>query len=101
MAGQIVRQRMAAQVAVAPEHLAAGQTVIRLDVGVREQVRFQIGALVEAAIAHGALVRRLLHVQNLMDGQRTRLAETLAALEALERFLLGVNVSAKCCVVAW
>lgn len=52
----------------------------------------QIRALIEGAIAHGTLVRRLLHVQNLVHGQGARLAKAFAALGALEGLLLGVNV---------
>jgi hypothetical protein len=37
---------------------------------VRQHVGLEVGALVEAAGADGALVRRLLQVQNAVDGQR-------------------------------
>jgi hypothetical protein len=57
-------------------------------VGVREQVRLEVGALVETATAHRTLVWGLLHVQDLVHGQRPRLAEPLATLTALERLLL-------------
>lgn len=53
----------------------------------------QVGPLVETATAHGTLVRRLLHVQNLVHGQGARLAEALAALGALEWLLFRVDVS--------
>lgn len=56
-------------------------------------MRFQIGALVEAAIAHLALVRRLLQVERFVDGQCARLAEAFAAFGALEWFFLRMNVS--------
>jgi hypothetical protein len=59
---------------------------------VREQVRLEVAALVEAALAHRALVWRLLQVQYLVHGQRARLTESLAAFRALERLLLGMNV---------
>lgn len=88
-----MRQRMTAQIAVAPEHLVAHGTLERLVIGVREDVRFQIRSLVEAAIANVALVRRLLHVQDFVHGQRARLAESLSAVGAFERFLLGVDVA--------
>lgn len=61
-------------------------------VRVSEQVRLQVAALVEAALAHRALVRRLLQVQYLVHGQRARLTESFAAFRALERLLLGMNV---------
>jgi len=54
-----VRESVATQVAVAPEHFGAGMALVGLVVGVGEQVRFQIAALVEAATADRALVRRL------------------------------------------
>jgi hypothetical protein len=55
---------------------------------VREQVRLQVGALVEAAAAHRTLVWGLLHVEDLVHGQCPRLAEAFPTLAALERFLL-------------
>lgn len=91
---QVVREAVPAEVAVAAEHFAAGGTVVRFDVGVRQQVRLQVGPLVEAAAAHRTLVRRLLQVQDLVHGQRARLAKPFAALQTLERFLLGVYVPA-------
>lgn len=53
----------------------------------------QVRPLVEAPAANGALVGRLFHVQDLVDGQCPGLAETLAAFETLEWLLLGVDVS--------
>jgi hypothetical protein len=55
----------------------------------------EVGALVEAAGADRALVRRFLQVQNAVDGQRPRLAETLAAVGAFERLLFRVDVTIK------
>jgi hypothetical protein len=55
------------QVAVASKDLSAG-TVIRFDVGVGEEMGFEIRSLVEAARAHGTLVGALLHVQDLVYG---------------------------------
>jgi hypothetical protein len=60
---------------------------------VGQQVRLQIRPLVEAPAADGALVRGLLHVEDLVHRQGPRLAEALAALRALEWFLLGVDVA--------
>lgn len=51
-------------------------------------MRFEVAALVEAALAHRTLVRRLFQVQYLVDGQGARLAKPFAAFRALERFLL-------------
>lgn len=53
----------------------------------------QVGALIEATLADGALVWRLLQMGDLVHGERARLAETLAAVAALERLLLGVYVT--------
>lgn len=89
-----MRQAVTSQVAVPPEDFPAGGAVVRLDVSVGEQVGLQIGTLVEGAIAHGALVWRLLHVQDLVDSQSAGLTESLAALRALEGLLLGVDISA-------
>lgn len=68
--------------------------MVRLDVGVREQMGLQVRALVEAPVADRALVGRLLEVEDLVDGERARLAESLPALGALERLLLRVDVPA-------
>jgi len=56
------------------------------------QVTLQVGPLVEAPLADGALVRTLLQMGDLVDGQGAGLAETLAAIAALEGLVLGVNV---------
>jgi len=63
-----VRERVPAQIAVAPEHLVARVTLVRLVVGVREQMRLEVATLVKAALAHRTLVRRLLQVQYLVHG---------------------------------
>lgn len=89
-----MREAVPPEVTIPSEYLAAGDAVVRLDVGVREQVRFEIRALVEAAAAHRTLVGRLLHVQDLVHGQRSRLAESFSAFQTFERFLLRVDVSA-------
>jgi hypothetical protein len=91
-AAQVVREAVSSQVAVAPKDLAAA-AVIWLDVGVREEVSLQVRALVEAPAANRTLVRRLLHVQDLVHGQRARLAEALAALDAFKWFLFGMDIS--------
>jgi hypothetical protein len=86
---------VSAEIAVAPEDFLAGRALVRFEVGVRQHVGLEIGALVEAASANWALVRRLFQVQNAMDGQRPRLAETFAAIGAFERLLLRVDVTVK------
>lgn len=68
--------------------------MVRFDVGVGQQMRLKIRSLVEAPAAHGTLVGRFLHMQDLVNGQRPRLAESLSAFQAFEGFLLGVDVSA-------
>ena len=88
-----MRHDVAAEVAVAPEHLLARRALVRLQVRVGEEMRLEVGSLVEAAGTDWALVRRLLQVQNAVDGQRPRLAETFAAIGAFERLLLRVNVT--------
>lgn len=58
---------MSPQIAVPSEDLSAGCAMIWFDVRVGEQVRLQVGPLIEAPIADGTLVRRLFHVQDLVD----------------------------------
>lgn len=84
---------VSAQIAVPPEYFATGVAFIRLVVGVSEQMRFQIAALVEAAVAHLALVRRLVQMHLFVHGQSARLAEPFATVQALERFIFRVNES--------
>lgn len=67
--------------------------MIRLDVGVGQEVSLEVGALVEAARAHWALMGGLLHVENFMDCQGARLAESLSALAAFKWFLFRMNIS--------
>lgn len=58
---------MSPEIAVAPEHFAAG-AVIWLDVGVGEQMSLEIGTLIKATGTDGTFVGRLLHVQDLVYG---------------------------------
>ena len=81
------------EITVASEDLGALVALVGLMVSVGEEVGLEVGALVEAALAHRALVWRLLHVEDLVNGQGPRLAEPLPALHALERFFLRMNVS--------
>lgn len=66
--------------------------MIWLDVRVREEMSLQVAPLIETPGADGTLVRRLLHVQDLVDRQGPALTKSLAALGALERLLLAVDV---------
>ena len=84
----VVREHVPAEVAVAAELLAAIGAVVRLDVGVGEEVGLQIGPLVEGPAAGGTLVWRVVHVEDAVDGEGARLAEALAAFSALEGLLL-------------
>ena len=84
---------MPAQITVAPEHLLALIALVWLVICVREEMRLEVGSLVKAPLTHGAFVRRLLHMQDLMNSQGSRLAETLATLGTFKRFLFGMNVS--------
>lgn len=52
----------------------------------------EVAALIEAARADRTLVRGLLHVQDLVNGQGAALAKTLAAFVAFEGLLLTVDV---------
>lgn len=88
-------EAMPPQITVSAKHFAALRTVVRFDVRVGQQVRFQVGSLVERPTANGTFVRRLLHVQDLMDGQSARLTKTFATLGALERFFLAVYIPEK------
>lgn len=83
---------MSTQIAVPPEHLVARVTLVGFVVGVREQMRLEVTALVETALAHRTLVRRFFQVEDFVYGQRSRLTESFAAFRALERFLLGMNI---------
>lgn len=65
-----MREAVASQVTVPSEDLTTCGTVIGLDVRVREEVGLEVRTLIKASIANGALVRGLLHVEDLMDGQR-------------------------------
>lgn len=56
-------------------------------------MRFEICALVEASIADGAFVGRLLQVRHFVHGECPRLTEALATVVALERLFFGVNVA--------
>ena len=86
---------MAPQVTIPPEDFSTRRTLVRFEVGVRQQVSLEVGALVEAARTDRTLVRRFLQVKDPVDGQSARLAESFAAISALERLLLRVDVTAR------
>ena len=88
-------QDVTAQVAIPPEDFLARRALVRFEVGVRQQVSLEVGALVEAARTDRTLVRRFLQVKDPVDGQSARLAESFAAISALERLLLRVDVTAQ------
>ena len=71
---------MSPQITVSPEDLPALVTLVGLVVRVGQQVGFQVGPLVEAPLTDGALVGRLLHVENLVYRQGPRLTKALAAI---------------------
>ena len=52
-----VRQCVSSQIAVASKHFATRCALVRFEVGVREEVSLEIGALIEAARTDGAFVR--------------------------------------------
>jgi hypothetical protein len=60
---------------------------------VSQEVGLEVGALIEAAVAHGAFVRRLFHVENLVNSQSATLTESFATFDAFEWLLLRVDVS--------
>ena len=86
-------QLVSSEIAISPEHLPTLIALVGFVIGVSEKVGLEIGALVELSLADRTLMRRLLHVKDLVDGQCSRLAESLATLGANERFLLGVDVA--------
>ncbi len=88
-----MRQLVSPQVAIAPEHLATLIALVRLVIRVGQQMGLQVAPLVERALAHGTLVRTLLHVEDPMDGEGAGLAEPLPALRTAERFLFRMDVA--------
>ena len=85
-------QHVSPQVAIASELFATVGAVVGFDVGVGEEVSLEVGSLIEGATAGVALVRRVLHVQDPVHGQRPRLTEPFSALRALERLFLRMDV---------
>lgn len=56
-------------------------------------MRFEIGALIKAAIADRAFMRRFFEMENFVDGQCARLTKSFATFHAFEWFLFWMNVS--------
>lgn len=52
-----MRERVSAEIAVSAEDFSARGALVRLVIGVREEMRLQVGALIEAATANWTLVR--------------------------------------------
>ena len=69
------------------------QQLLGFDVRVGLQVCLEVGALVEAPLADGTPVWRLLEVEDLVNSKSAGLTETLATVLALEWLLFGMNVS--------
>lgn len=90
-----MRQVVPAQVAIAPKLFAAIVEFahVWLLVRVGAHVGFQVAALVEHLLADVALMRRALLMDHLVNGQRSRLTKALLAHRALERLLVRVNES--------
>lgn len=82
------------QVGIAGEELGTHRT-FNWPVSVGQKMRLQVRALVEGSAANWAFVGRFLHVEDLVYGQSSRLAEAFTALAALERFLFAVDVPTK------
>ena len=71
---------MSTEITIATEDFPTLVAFVGFVVGMSEEVSLQVGSLVETSPANGTLVRRFFHVQDLVHGQGTRLAEALAAL---------------------
>lgn len=82
---QIMRQRVPPQITIPAEDFAAGGAMIRLNIRVREKVSLQVAPLIKTPRTDGTFVRRLFHMQNLVDGQCPALAKSFTALGAFKR----------------
>ena len=83
-----VCQLVSPEITVSPEDLFALVAFIGLVISVSEEMGLQVGPLVETPTADWTLVWGLLHVQDLVHSQRSRLAKSFATFTALEWFLL-------------
>ena len=84
---------MPSKITISTKHFPALITLVRFMICMREQMCFEVGSLVETTLAHRALVRTLLHVEDLVDGEGSRLTEPFTTLTALEGLLLRVDIS--------
>ena len=66
-----MRELVSPQITISSENFFALVALVRLVIGVRQQMSFQVGPLVEASATDRTLVRRLFHVQDLVNGQRS------------------------------
>jgi len=87
-----VGQRVSSKIAVSTKHLTAGRTFVRFVIRVREKMSLQVAPLIETSGTDRTLVRRLLHVQDLVHRQSATLAEALAAFATFEGLLLTMNI---------
>lgn len=62
-------------------------------VGVRQEVHLEAGPLVERLATGRTLVRRGVHVEDLVNREGPRLTEAFPTIRTLERFVFGMNVS--------
>ena len=83
-----VCQLMSPEITVSSEDLFALVALVGLVIGVSEEMGLQVGPLVEAPSADWTLVWGLLHVQDLVHSQCSRLAKSFATFTTLEWFLL-------------
>ena len=60
-----VGQLVPSEITISPEYFPALIALVWLVISVSQQVGLQVGSLIETSLADGALVRRLLHVENL------------------------------------
>lgn len=64
-------------------HIGAGDRVAPEERAITIYIYLQIAALIERARTHVTLVRRVLHVQDTVHGQRPRLAEAFATFTCM------------------
>lgn len=89
---EIVRQRVASEIAIPSENFATRDAMIWLYVSVRQEMSFQITSLIKASRANWTLVGRFLHVKYFVNCQSSTLAKTFAAFSTFEWFLFAVDV---------
>ncbi len=88
-----VGEPVPSEIAIPSENFVTIATWKWLLFGVREQVGLEVRALIESFSTWWTSVGTLLHMEDPMDSKCPRLAKTLAAIFAFERFLFGVDVS--------